>query len=68
MGSEIRITTIAPPGIEGLDELAAELGVEESISVGIGLEGRSGKHYDLIALLTAHIKEMRRLSGSVEVP
>ena len=61
MGSETRIAPTAPPGIEGLDELAAELGVGEGGN--FVLEGRSGKCYDLVALLTAHLKEMRRSRG-----
>jgi hypothetical protein len=51
---------IRPPlGIEGLDELAAELGVKADGRDGIAVEGRSGQHYDLVALLRAHLLEMR---------
>jgi hypothetical protein len=50
------------PGIAGLDELAAELGVEEAGGSGIELKGKSGKHYDLVAILAAHLREMRERS------
>ena len=58
-----RITS-PDPGIEGLDELAAELGVEPD-NDGITLEGKSGKLYGLVDLLMAHLKEMRRSKGDV---
>ena len=56
-------TLVSPSGIEGLDELAAELGgcqVSSPLIGGIVLERRSGKYYDLIALLAAHLRKMRR--------
>ena len=54
-------TTVLSPttGIEGLDELAGELGIEKGANNGLGLEGRSGRVYDLVALLRAHLSEMR---------
>lgn len=51
------------PGIEGLDELAADLGVADGVESGIGVEGRSGRLYSLIGLLTAHVREMRTERG-----
>jgi hypothetical protein len=51
-----------PQGFDGLDELAAELGVEEGGANSLIVEGRSGKRYDLVALLSAHLREMRERS------
>ena len=48
-----------PPGMDGLDELAAELGVEPGGSNTITLQGKGGDWYDWIAILEAHIKRMR---------
>lgn len=49
-----------PPGMDGLDELAAELGVKPGGSNTLTLQGKSGDWYDWIAILAAHLKEMRR--------
>ena len=51
-----------PSGFDGLDELAAELGVEAGVTNSLAVEGRSGKRYDLIALLAPHLREMRERS------
>lgn len=48
-------------GIEGLDELAGDLGVpaNEGLVDGIALRGCSGAQYSLLELLTGHVKLMR---------
>jgi hypothetical protein len=48
-----------PPAIDGLDELAAELGVKPGGGNGIVLQGKSGEWYDWVAILAAHLREMR---------
>ncbi len=56
----MKITIVVVRGIEGLDELAEALGVGEWTGTnGFVLEGRSGKRYNLPALIQAHIKLMK---------
>ena len=48
-------------GIEGLDELAGDLGIPMNDAIdGIALRGCSGAQYSLLELLTGHVKLMRQ--------
>jgi len=48
-------------GIEGLDELAGDLGVPMNDAIdGIALRGYSGAQYSLVELLKAHVRLMRQ--------
>ena len=53
--------TIDPPsGMDGLDELAGELGVKPGGTNTLSLQGKGGEWYDWIEILAAHVREMRR--------
>jgi hypothetical protein len=43
------------PAIPNLDELAARLAVPSCDESGCGLRAASGRHYDLVAILHAHV-------------
>lgn len=51
---------IRSQGIEGLDELAEQLGLEQRSKSGtdLSLVGVSGKAYSLVDLLQAHVNKM----------